>query len=239
MPEEELKRIRLEVQRRGITRLCHLTPSRKLGHILSSPEGILSRYRLEQTAPEVLDANDPARLDGYLDYVNCSVEYPNTWYYRRVKERDPLFVDWVALLLRPELLWHPGTLFCPTNAAAQRGALVRGGLEGFLALFAQEVVGARGKKIRRSSQMLPCCPTDDQAEVLIPVSVPRSMIEAVAVGSREQAAKEIARLRLAQVPGILTLRWVVAPDLFTTNWSRLVREGRRPDETPYLPGEGG
>ncbi|WP_338836011.1 DarT ssDNA thymidine ADP-ribosyltransferase family protein [Neomoorella thermoacetica] len=217
--------------RRGITRLCHLTQSRKLVHILSSSEGILSQAQLTITNPGLLDPNDQARLDGYVDYVSCSIEYPNTWYFRAVKERDKLFTEWVALLLSPELLWSSGTLFCQFNAATCRGALVRGGFDAFASLFASEVSGLRGVR-RRTPKMLPCCPTDDQAEVLIPRNVPRDMILAVAVPSAEQARIEMKRL--AYIGDVPSVKWIVAADLFTTRLSVLVRNGVRPEETPYI-----
>ena len=82
---------------------------------------------------------------------------------------------------------------------------------------------------RRTAAMLACCPTDDQAEVLVGGSIERREILAVAVRDEEQAKREIIRLSLVQ--DAVALRWVVAPQLFTVKWSTLVRLGRYPDET--------
>jgi hypothetical protein len=91
--------IRTEIMARSITRLCHLTKSQKALHILSSEEGIKAVEFLDKS---LYDANDSLRLDGRLKYINCSLEYPNHWYWNKVKDKDPLFQDWVILLINPE-----------------------------------------------------------------------------------------------------------------------------------------
>ena len=60
---------------------------------------------------------DPDRYDGRDDLICCSIEYPNTYYFVKVREHDHLFKDWVVLLIEPSYLWHPDTCFCPCNAA--------------------------------------------------------------------------------------------------------------------------
>ena len=81
------------VQRR-ITRLCHLTPSRNLGHIAVDPRGILALQHLEKDEKSVFNPTDLARLDGYLDHVCCSIQYPNAWYFRKARNKEQLFPDW-------------------------------------------------------------------------------------------------------------------------------------------------
>ena len=88
----------------------------------------------------------------------------------------------------------------------------------------------------RTPQMLACCPTDDQAEAMIPRSIPTGLITGVAVASEGQAKTEEARFRLLKLPQI---DWIIAPALFTGDWSSAVRRGRRPVEKHYVPLAGG
>jgi hypothetical protein len=222
--------IKDEAERRGITRLCHLMQSRKLAHVLTDPGVVWSVARLKEFAPDLLDQMDKDRRDGHLDHICCSIEYPNTWYLNKVRHRDPLFKDWVVLLLSPSLLWQSGTLFSPRNAAAEAGALIRGGYNGFSQLYAPTVVGAGGHSFRRTPAMLPCCPTDDQAEVLIAEQIPQALVAGVTVPTIDAARVELGRL--AFLSGAARTRWNVAPALFDGSWSAAVRRGQRPQETP-------
>ena len=153
------------VQRR-ITRLCHLTPSRNLGHIAVDPRGILALQHLEKDEKSVFNPTDLARLDGYLDHVCCSIQYPNAWYFRKARNKEQLFPDWVVLLIKAHYLWQASTKFCPRNAAAMHGRLVSEGVQAFEALFAKTVEGTHGFK--RGPHHPVFLPTDEQAEVLIP-----------------------------------------------------------------------
>ncbi len=186
----ELKQIRQEAQRKGISRLCHFTQARKLPHILAETAGIYSVEWLTTNRPDLLDSNDPQRLDGYPNHISCSIEYPNTWYWPKAKERDPLFKDWVVLLIKPDVLWREKTRFCYRNCAALLGD-AKEGYNAFLEMFRDEVVGAYNKSFRRTPEMLPCCPTDGQAEALVYERIGLDMIIGVAVQSRERARKEL------------------------------------------------
>ena len=230
MKEDAVKIYRESVARR-ITRLCHFTQSRKLAHIICEPRGILSTAELQRVAPDLLDVTDKERLDGYLDHISCSIEFPNTWYLKKIKDQDPLFKEWVVLFLRPSLLCMDSTLFCYRNASSQRGRLVTSGFSGFQSLFQSEITGARRLIFKRTPEMLSCCPTDDQAEVLVS-HIPREDIIAVGVCSTEQAKRESVRLCLLQ--DAIPLKWIVVPQIFTTEWSELVRKGSRPVETLYV-----
>ncbi|NMA69351.1 MAG: hypothetical protein GX958_08030 [Desulfitobacterium sp.] len=68
-----------EIETRGITRLCHFTRSQKDVHILTSETGIKAVDFIEK---DIYDVNDPLRLDGKKSYVNCSIQYPNYWYWK-------------------------------------------------------------------------------------------------------------------------------------------------------------
>src|SRR2546425_5310110 len=168
--------IKKEVLRRGITRLCHFAPSRNLAHIASGNEGILATKHLEEDERRVFTKTDLARLDGHKGYICCSIEYPNSWYFDKARLKDSLFKDWVVLFINPKYLWLPGARFCPRNAAANYGKDISEGEKGFFALFARSISGAGGQTFTRSPTRLDCCPTDDQAEILIPDRIVKSDI---------------------------------------------------------------
>ncbi len=226
--------IRASVQKRGITRLCHFTPSRNLVHITTDPNGLLASARLKDDEKAVFNATDCARLDGFPDHVCCSIQYPNAWYFRKARSNESLFADWVVLLIKPHQLWAPGTKFCPRNAAASYGSGVAEGEHAFESMFAQSVTGAYNTTYTRTATHPEWLPTDEQAEVLIPDRVAREDVLGVAVADESQAKREYARLTqlLVEVPPI-----VIAPAFFQPQQlSKQLRSGRIPVETPFQPG---
>lgn len=220
--------IEKEIKKRNITRLCHFTKSKNALHILSSPDGIKAVDFLDKS---IYDANDPLRLDGKTEFVNCSIQYPNYWYWKKVKDKDSLFKDWVILLINPELILLETTEFCAFNAATDRGAHIKKGYRAFQELFREKV-----RDIVRPPNMLPCCPTDDQAEVLIYKNISRKDIIGVVVKDEDQAHRESVRWYncLDSIPKIDI---IIAPDLFNGEWSKKVRQGIRPEEHKYNGGE--
>lgn len=224
--------IRDEVRGRGITRLCHFTPSRNVGHILTGRKGVLASKHLSSGEREVFNPTDVTRLDGLPDHISCSIEYPNGWYFRRAREKERLFEDWVVLFLKPDRLWIPATRFCQRNAAAGGGVGVSAGSAAFAELFSPRVVGAYGKLFVRSPRHPAWLPTDEQAEVLILDAIALDDITGIAVASVSQAKREDARFRLLRQshPAL-----IVAPILFHTNrLSVLIRDGQRPEEVEYV-----
>ncbi|WP_280264413.1 DarT ssDNA thymidine ADP-ribosyltransferase family protein [Nocardia wallacei] len=218
-----MTKILTEARRKGITRLCHFTMSGNFFHILDSGRILPSNVPHNGRRP------DDSRLDGRLDKVCCSLEYPNVWYFARARSRDEVFRDWVVLTLDLEILGTPGVEFSARNAA-DRLAEVGQGMAGFEALF-RETVGAK----RRCDGHPGWWPTDDQAEVLVPEGIPLSMIKTVIVRSAVQAEREKKRFDLLGVE--CRLPFVVAPKLFTPReLSAAVRSGRRVAEIP-LPGD--
>jgi hypothetical protein len=144
-----------------------------------------------------------------------------------VCNRDTHFTDWIIIYLDPCLLWERVALFAPRNAAAKGGRLLKSGLSAWQALFQPEVSGQR--TFRRSERRLACCPTDEQAEVLIPGSISQhSYIKAVVVRNEEQLFLEQQRLKVNRL--YPSFEWRVAPDLFTARWGRFVQDGQRPAE---------
>jgi hypothetical protein len=222
-----------EVQLRGITRLCHFTQARNLVHIASTSDGVKSSRSLRSDQTACFTATDTKRIDGYTDHISCSIEYPNAWYLSKAEANERLFKDWVVLFIAPHYIWHPATLYCPRNAAANSGGQVVGSLSGFQSLFAQSIAGAYGKTNSRGSKHLVCSPTDDQAEVLVGTNIPLSDILGVAVRDEAQAKKEIARLRFAGILGN-PFRFIIAPKLFDKHQlSSSIRAGKRPAEQLY------
>jgi hypothetical protein len=225
-----VQKIYLAGQQRKISRLCHFTPSRNLPGIAEGKIGVLATRSLLENERAVFSPTDAERYDGWLSHVCCSIEYPNGWYLARAREKETLFRDWVILFLDPHYIWQSETNFCQRNAAAARGTLVKPGFESFNSLYDNYVQGARGRIMSRSPQMLACCPTDDQAEVLIQDSVAFRDIHAVVVRDEAQARRESVRLKLAGV-GEETYKIVISADLFEPyNVSALIRSGQRPKE---------
>ena len=220
--------------RRGITRLCHFTPSRNLAHIAEDPAGILASQHLVEDEKAVFNPTDLERLDGYPDHVCCSIQYPNAWYFRNARRQERLFVDWVVLLINAQYLWRIGTKFCPRNAAAEGGRLVGEGADAFEALFIETVQGAGGRTFTRCRHQSTFLPTDEQAEALIPDQIQRQDVTGIAVRDEEQAKREVLRLSLmGRTPPPI----VVVPEFYNPNMlSGLLRAGQVPVEREHQRG---
>ncbi len=224
--------IRQECASRGITRICHFTQSRNLAHIFDDPLGLCSTRTLQEyDLPH--NPTDTGRFDGRDDLICCSIEYPNTYYFATVRERDPLFKDWVVLMIELRYLWHPETCFCPCNAARSCGAYIQGGIDGFRSLYAPVSPGFPA--YTRSTRHLPAAPTDIQAEVLLKDPIPLDSITGIAVHTEGQAQREMCRLSLQ---GITVDKPIyIAPDFFDkTSLSRMIQRGVRATETLYENG---
>ncbi len=231
--------IAAEAARRGITRLCHLTPFINLVHIASG-DGIRSTAQLSEDDRACFDQQDLLRLDAHPDHISCSIEYPNGWYLRQRRQNatpvQRLAPDWVCLTLDAKWLQHPETRFCVNNAARLRGGLVAEGPEAFASLYEDPVDSNRGP-LTRARTRFASCPTDDQAEVLVPRHVPLADISSVLCTDDEQVKRIYYGLRQIGAP-VDDLRFFVAPDLFlATRLSSLVRAGIRPSETEWRPDE--
>jgi hypothetical protein len=180
---------------------------------------------------EVFNPTDVQRLDGFPDHISCSIEYPNGWYFRRARDNDRLFQEWVVLLLKPDRLWLTGTKFARRNAAADGGKGVAAGVIAYMALFSSRVQGARGKLFVRNHGHPSWLPTDEQAEVLVPDGIGLDEITGIVVASDSQAKREATRARLLCQS---RPRLVIAPALFDAyRLSALIRQGQRPEELEY------
>ncbi|MDE2771672.1 MAG: DarT ssDNA thymidine ADP-ribosyltransferase family protein [Bacteroidota bacterium] len=213
---------------RRITRLCHFTQSRNLAHILGDSKCILSTQSL-QVADLPHNPTDQNRWDGCKDLICCSVEFPNVYYFDKVRRKDRLFKDWVVLMIKPNFLWMPGTKFCPTNAATKYGSCIRGGHEAFRSLFRTT---APGISFNRDKTHLQCAPTNIQAEVLVPGPIPLDDITAIAVADKDQARREICRVLLQGLS--IDKDLFVVPDFYKRRrLAEVIQRGDRPTETIF------
>ena len=209
------------LKERGVTRLCHFTKLNNLVHIIDADNGILAS---NASRPDVKDPKDAERQDGELNDVCCSIEYPNSWYLKKVQDRDEnqIFREWVVIYIDLAVLSHRSIKFCPCNAAKARGKFIKSNISELSSLFASPNIQCR----RRPSQMLTCCPTDDQAEILIEDNIPFRFINGLAVCCEDDAKTVYSMLRCygKDVP------IYVAPDVLNTSWSQAIRNGVRPNE---------
>lgn len=165
------------------------------------------------------------RLDGKTDYINCSVQYPNWWYLRRVKDNNPIFSDWAILFIDPIVATIETTQFCKVNAATRYGAYICKGAEAFRELFSANV----GRQ-NRTKDMLQNAPTDDQAEVLVYENIPVSMIKGIAFENEEIARQKIVEWKVMGFPKIDVF---ISPELFDVPTSGKIRRGEEPLVKPY------
>ncbi len=208
--------IRNEINRLGITRLCHLTRMENLFPILANNTGILANDRI---APEYLKPNDLCRVDGRPDYISTSIQYPNVWYYNNKKSASG--GDWAVISIDPAVCTAENTLFSPVNAAKGCGRYLKPGVEGLRACFAPAVVSGR----TRTSLLLANCPTDDQAEVMIYGRIPTEYFQGIAF---ETEAARQRFISIAQANNISYPDLYVVKDLFNTGLSTIIHSGNRP-----------
>lgn len=203
------------IKKRGVTRLCHMTEVDNLVSILENHTGILANDYLSK---ELFHRNDMDRLDGKTDYISTSIQYPNMWYYNYKKNQG----DWCVIFIDAAICRRENTLFCPVNAAAGRGAYLGVGVNSLRYLFGDNVKGRV-----RTKNMLNCCPTDNQAEVMIYKEIPVSFIKGIGFETMEAIDRFIDT---AQEQGIEWPPLYLAPTLFSTSLSRYIRAGVTPEE---------
>lgn len=158
-------------------------------------------------------------------YINCSVQYPNWWYLRRVKDNNPIFSDWAILFIDPIVATIETTQFCKVNAATRYGAYIYKGVEAFREMFSEKV----GRQ-NRTIDMLQNAPTDDQAEVLVYESIPVSMIKGIVFENEKIARQKIVEWKVMGFPKIDVF---ISPELFDVSTSGKIRSGVEPVIRPY------
>lgn len=213
--------------KRDVTRLCHFTKFQSLTHILSSDDGIISSQSIRQ---DIKNITDSERYDGEKDYVCCSVQYPNSWYFNIAKRNnmDRVFRDWVVLYINPIILSFRKAKFCPCNASKQCGAYIEDDISKLESIFSYKLPTF---EYPRTQNMLSSCPTDGQAEILIENCIPREYISAIAVATQEMAGRVYA---LLQVYDLKRIDIYIAPDVLSTNWNSLIRRGIKPTEEKFI-----
>lgn len=214
------------LKNRGVTRLCHFTNLARFVHIISSETGVCATANIDQ---DIKRETDHVRLDGECGYVCCSIEYPNSWFLRKAMERDieEVFRDWIVLCIDLDVLRIRKIKYSPCNASTGNGNYIYSNEEELDMLFDPVCV-----RMKRNPQILDCCATDDQAEILIENNIPREMISKIIVGNTVVAAQVYSILK---VYGIRDISIAVASDVLNTNWSRIVRNGKRPEEMDFVP----
>ncbi len=233
----DVQAIHDQCRQRGITRLCHVTQTRNLPHILSSGSIQSARHLREQGLP--INPNDKGRVDGYDDRISCTIEYPNVWFLNQAAARERLFQDWAVLEITPDSLWKSDTLFSPVNAAKGRGRYINSGPASFDALFD---ISPPGSPISRGMLHLNSCPTDNQAEVLVATPIPVESITGVVVPSEDAGRVERDRLRLLGL-SFAHDAWRISPEMFDARrLAGCIQSGERVaewDETANSPADRG
>jgi ssDNA thymidine ADP-ribosyltransferase, DarT len=179
---------------RGIERLCHFTRLASLPLILESG-GLCSQQKLSSDGMKML-ANDPDRLDGYLDHISLSITYPNVFVLSSYVQEMPN-IPWIITLWDPDPLWWPNTCFSPVNAARKCGSFVKSGSEAFDELFSRNTDTPGWT---RSKSHCRKCPNDVQAEVLVRTHLPIGYLTGIVAPTTEIA--HTARLILEGWPAV-------------------------------------
>ena len=226
-----------QIRALGVSRLVHFTPARNLPHILEDAE-LRSVASMRNDVRACYTPTDRARHDGHPDKLCCSVQYPNPFYFRDAKGRGSAnYPDWVHLLLDPLLAATLGTVFTRRNAAAAAAAAAPG-IDGLLACYARQVRGSGGHSRHRGPSHDPACPTDLQAEVLLPAPVALSAVHAIVFPTEAAALNEYGRLDraglLADAPP-----FVVCPGMSDAQAvTAAVTAGVELEESAWLPPSG-
>ncbi len=212
------------LQKRGVTRLCHFTKVKSLVHILTSEDGILATDFINQ---DIKQQNDMERHDNATNYVCCSIQYPNGWYWDLVKKRDDsqIFKEWVVLVIDLDILKNVKFHFSACNSAYKFGKYIRNDVTNISDVFNSPTIKMR----YRPTSMLECCPTDDQAEILVYKNVPLRYISGIIVGNEESANNIGAILKTIGKD----MSVFVSASVCNTDWSRQVRTGLIPQEKEY------
>lgn len=214
------------LRERGVSRLCHFTKLQSLTHILSSESGILASKSIRS---DIKNVTDKARYDGELDYICCSIEYPNSWFLEKAisDSANHVFKEWVVLYIDIEILKYKDAKYCPCNASKNHGKYINNRIENIDSVFAEQLVTFR---YPRTPNMLACCPTDGQAEILIRDCIPRSYVTGIVVGNEDIAKNVYAMLEIFELRNIEIF---ISPDVLTSKWSNIVKQGKRPYEKLY------
>jgi hypothetical protein len=167
---------------RGIKYLMHFTRATNLDSILQ--RGLILRDRL--IAEGYNEFNDMHRYDG-TSAICMSIDFPNYKMFWGLRKDNPN-VEWIILVIAPEVMWTFNCAFCATNAAttavANTALTQRCTLEGLRAMYAD------WEDKSRSLLNIPSnYPTNPQSEILILEGIPSSLIMGVFVQNEDMKKK--------------------------------------------------
>ena len=205
---------------RCVTQLCHMTTIESLLSILDNNCGILATDFIDENNLIKIDQD---RYDGHTDYISLSIQYPNLWYFR--KKRNELNYNWGVIFIDPKICDYC-TLFSPFNAATKCGYYLDSGEYALSKCFEDELYNPKRGTRRRTNTMLKCCPTDEQAEVMIYREIPVDYFLGIAFESKEIAQIFVneANKRNISYPSLYIFPELSAsPDVFRTN----IRNGKK------------
>lgn len=177
------------VSERKITSLCHFTSSLNLPYIFADNCGIRSASWLKEHGYNFHNT-DPNRYDQKTDHICCSCSFPNIYYFDCVKKTT----DFVVLFIDPSYISRKGNLYCPGNASKASGQYCRSGVQGFEALFQDNVNGFTRRNFHTDD-----IPTDIQAEILVLDHIDVEGIKGIVCLDEEHAKREIKRLKLLDI----------------------------------------
>lgn len=188
MTPSNRRRLRAEVESRGIAHLLHFTPFENLEGILG--HGLLPRSTLDRTGMAYLPT-DGLRLDGRREAVSLSITDVNALMFAR--KRELMGPDWAILILDPGLLWEMDCEFNHRNAAssAMRWRHHRKGWAELAWMFHDPEPGYRDR-----IGLAPSQPTFQDAEVQVFGAIPPERLLGVLVtGSASLASRAWEPLR--------------------------------------------
>lgn len=221
------KEILEEMNKRGVSRLCHFTKSKNIPQILNNFEGVLSTDAIPRYYREV---NDEYRFDGKKNYICCSIEYPNVYYLDRIKDNDKLFNEWVIICIDPKIVLECDVLFSKVNAATESGKYIMSGIDGLKSIYSEEIITSK-RSIIRSYDLPISCATDIQAEVMILEKIDKKYIKELIVSNEQQARMEYIRMNLLGIEQELKIK--VCGGLFKRELGNHLNKGRIPEEIEY------
>ena len=182
-----------DARNRGVSRLCHFTKVSSLESIMTG--GLKSQTQLRESGlSRVINDEGMQYREGHLDWIRCTVEYPNLWNLDSyISNQSSETGEWIILLLDPTLLARPNTRFANHNAGTGNGNRILDGVDGFRAMYEAQIPLPNAGPQRRGSNHLPSCPTSLQAEVLIQNTIHWDQVLAAVVPD-QQSERQVREL---------------------------------------------
>lgn len=186
---------------RGIADSVHFTRLSGLVGILKTGDVKGRSYLSDEELVEFVyepNAGDRSRDTPWHDYVNLSVTAINTSLYEKASQEWHRDAEWVILCFGSKMLGDPGVVFTTSNNAYDNTHRATS-LEGFNQMFADSVPWGYYGSIHTRRGRTASEPTDPQAEVLYPHSLPLDNLHTIivadeSVGDRVHAALSLYSL---------------------------------------------